>query len=65
MTERPLSPDEEDLIQTCYWVVNQHGMNDEVTSKHDAMLQFYIVACPVQTYALINSIAELDVGEFD
>lgn len=65
MTERPLSLDEEELIRTCYWVVNQHGMNDEVTAKHDAMLQFYTVACPVQTYALIDSIASLDVEEFD
>jgi hypothetical protein len=40
-------------------------MNDEVTAKHDAMLQFYTVACPVQTYALIDSIASLDVEGFD
>lgn len=65
MTERPLSHDEEKLIETCFWVTNQHGMNDEVTERHQAMLDFYLVACPVQAQAIIAEIASMDVGEFD
>ncbi len=62
MTERPLSHDETELIKTCFWVANQHGMNDEVTERHQAMLDFYLVATPVQAQAIIAEIADADWG---
>lgn len=63
MTERPLNHDEEHLIQTCFWAINQGGLTPTDLERHDAMLQFYLLATPVQARAIIEEMANL--ADFD
>ena len=65
MQERPLTTDEAEFIKTCFWVANQYGMNDEVTERHQAMLDLFLKDFPLQAQAILDEIANIDDGGFD
>ena len=65
MTERPLSHEEEDVIALAYWVVNQNNLPEQMLERHSAIFDFYLEACPVQVYGIIDLITNFHEEDWD
>ena len=64
--EHLLSPDEEDMIALSYWVVNQSdNLPEQMVKRHGMIFDFYLEACPVQVYGIIDLISNFGEGEYD
>lgn len=56
MTERPLSHEEEDIVALAYWAVNQNNLPEQMLERHSMIFDFYLEACPVQVYGIMELI---------
>lgn len=66
MKETLLSPSEEDAIVFATIVTAQADhLPDYLVERHLGILDFYLTACPVQTHAIIELLANLREGDFD
>lgn len=60
MTERPLSHEEEDIITLAYWAVNQNNLPEQMLERHSAIFDFYLEACPVQVYGIMDFLTNFE-----
>lgn len=64
MTERPLSHEEEDIVALAYWAVNQNNLPEQMLERHSAIFDFYLKACPVQVYGILDFLNNYIEGEW-
>jgi len=65
MTERPLSHDEEDVIALAYWAINQNNLPEQMLERHSMIFDFYLEACPVQVYGIMDLIKNFHEEDWD
>lgn len=63
--ERPLSHEEEDIVALAYWAVNQNNLPEQMLERHSMILDFYLKACPVQVYGIMDLIGNFENEDWD